>query len=522
MTTNDRQQLPVTDTDGNGDIPHFRTLAARRMTSAEMGNVPISAAGPVLASLAARGLLTLAVAAALSACAALPQSSSRPQPLSAADYASSQSLAAPVGAWPVETWWESYGDPQLNALIAEALAGSPDIAVAQARLRRAQAGAQIADAARKPQVTGSATAIQQKHSYNYLTPREMTPQGWDDYGSASLSFSWQLDFWGRNRAALAAATSEANAARAEAAEARLMLAAAIASEYAELARQHAAHDTAVAALEVRSKTAQLFRERYENGLETLGSVRQVEARRSSAEADVLAIEERLATQRNSIAELVGAGPDRGLAITRPTVDVARSFALPEHLEAELLGRRPDIVAARMRAEAAARRIDQARAEFYPNVNLTSVIGLQSKGLDMLTHNGSSTGSSGPAISLPIFNGGQLRGQLRGAEADYAAAVAEYDRTVIQALHELADAAVGQKALGPQLERTADAVGAAREAWQIQSNRYQGGLASYLDVLSAQDDLLANLRTQSDLQSRSFALDVALVRALGGGYSNKTI
>jgi NodT family efflux transporter outer membrane factor (OMF) lipoprotein len=219
------------------------------------------------------------------------------------------------------------------------------------------------------------------------------------------------------------------------------------------------------------------------------------------------------------------------------VDVARSFALPDHLEADLLGRRPDVVAARMRAEAAARRIDEARAEFYPNVNLTSVIGLQSKGLDMLTHSGSSTGSTGPAISLPIFSGGALRGNLRGAEADYAAAVAEYNRTVIEALQELADAAVGQKALGPQLERTAafvlwalgpssaptaDAVDAAREAWRIQTNRYEGGLASYLEVLAAQDDLLANLRAQSDLQSRSFALDVALVRALGGGYQIKKI
>jgi outer membrane protein TolC len=122
--------------------------------------------------------------------------------------------------------------------------------------------------------------------------------------------------------------------------------------------------------------------------------------------------------------------------------------------------------------------------------------------------------------LPIFSGGALRGNLRGAEADYAAAVAEYNGTVIQALQELADAAVGQRALGPQLERTNDAVAAAREAWRIQSNRYEGGLASYLDVLSAQDELLANLRAQSDLQSRSFALDVALVRALGGGYQIK--
>ena len=519
MTASDRQQLPVTDTDGTalrvGPVPKALPMFDGRPHRAS----PAERAQIIAAS---RGLLFVAIASALSACAGLPHEGARPQIASAADYASSHSLAAPVGTWPAESWWESYGDAQLDALIREALAGAPDIAVAEARLRRAYAASQVADAARRPQASASASAIQQKHSYNYLTPRELTPQGWDDYASASLTFSWQLDFWGRNRAAIAAATSEAKAAEAEAAQARLMLATAIASAYAELARQHAAYDTAVAAFEVRTKTVALFRQRHENGLETLGSVRQVEARRSRAEADLLAVEEQLAMQRNSIAALVGAGPDRGLSITRPTVDVARSFALPEHIEAELLGRRPDVVAARMRAEAAARRIAQARAEFYPNVNLTSVIGLQSKGLDMLTHNGSSTGSSGPAISLPIFSGGALRGNLRGAEADYAAAVAEYNSTVIQALQELADAAVGQKALGPQLERTADAVDAAREAWRIQSNRYEGGLASYLDVLSAQDDLLANLRAQSDLQSRSFALDVALVRALGGGYQIKII
>lgn len=130
MTANERQQLPVTDTDGNGDIPHFRDAATVPKRAAEMRNVPISA----FASLAARGVLTLAIAAALSACAGLPQSGARPQVASAADYVSSQSLAAPVGVWPAESWWESYGDPQLSSLIAEGLAGSPDIAVAEARL----------------------------------------------------------------------------------------------------------------------------------------------------------------------------------------------------------------------------------------------------------------------------------------------------------------------------------------------------------------------------------------------------
>jgi NodT family efflux transporter outer membrane factor (OMF) lipoprotein len=262
----------------------------------------------------------------------------------------------------------------------------------------------------------------------------------------------------------------------------------------------------------------LFRQRLENGLETLGSVRQVDARRAAAQADVLAIEEQLGLQRNRIAALLGAGPDRGLAISRPGIVLDRPVGLPRELSLDLLGRRPDVVAARLRGEAAAKRIKVARAAFYPNVNLTAFIGMQALGLGMLTDHGSLTGSVGPAISLPIFNGGRLRGQLHGAEADYAEAVANYDRAVVQALQDVADAAVSQKALGAQTARTSEAVDAAREAWQIQSNRYQGGLATYLEVLNAEDYLLSNLRAQADLQARAFTLDVALIRALGGGYS----
>ena len=456
----------------------------------------------------------LACTMALAACAGFPSHEVHPGPKPVGQYATDQSFAAPAAAWPAEAWWSAYRDPQLDTLIDEAPTGSPTLAVAAARLRRAEAIAQTTGAATLPQVSANASAVEQKQSHNYIIPRAATPQGWNDYGQATLDFSWELDFWGKNRAALAAATSEADAARADAAQARLTLATAIASAYAELAREHAALDTAKAALEVRAKTAALFRQRYENGLETLGSVRQVESRRAAAEADVLAIEEQLSLQRNRIAALMGAGPDRGPAILRPKVDLSRPFGLPEHLSAELLGRRPDITAARMRAEAAARRIDQTRAAFYPNVNLAAFIGVQSMGLDMLTKNGSSVGSVGPAISLPIFDGGRLRGQLRSADADYADAVANYDITIVRALQDVADTAVSQKALGGQLAKTNEAVDAAHEAWRIQSNRYAGGLSTYLDVLSAEDNLLSNLRVQSDLQSRSFTL----VRALGGGYS----
>lgn len=454
----------------------------------------------------------------LTACVALPKRGELPSMKSFAEYRSEQAFSAPAGQWPSDAWWKAYGDPQLDALIDEALAGTPSVAVADARLRRARAFSDVAASANRPQLDATATATGQKQSENFLSPSQLTPQGWNDYGRATLDLSWDLDLWGRQRAALAAAISEAEAARADAAEARLAISTAIASAYAEFARENAALDTAMAARAVRGKTAELFRHRFDSGLETLGSVRQVESREALADAEVLSIEEQLAIQRNQLAALAGAGPDRGLALERPSVPLARMFTLPERLAAELVGRRPDLAAARLRAEAASARIGEAQAAFYPNVNLTAFIGWQSLGLDMLTREGSGIGSVGPAVTLPIFNGGRLRGQLRARDAEYSEAVAAYDRTLVQALQEIADVAVSQRALGPQITRTDEAVTAAREAWRVQSDRYNGGLSTYLEVLSAEDSLLSTLRTQTDLQHRSLMLDVALIRALGGGYS----
>ena len=462
--------------------------------------------------------VTFLGAAALTACVSLPGHAPRPAIEPQTSFASQQAFAAPAGEWPAHGWWKIYGDAQLDALIDEGLAGSPSIAVADARLARARSYQDSARGALAPQLSGSLGLTEQKQSYNYLSPAAMTPHGWNDYGRSSLDISWELDFWGKNRAALAAATSDAVAASADADQARLALSTAIASGYAELAREYAALDTAIAARDLRSKTAELFSKRFTNGLETKGGLRQAESRRAGSEAEVLSLEEQIALQKNKLAALLGSGPDRGLTIARPEVSFTRAFTLPATLSAELIGRRPDLVAARLRAEAAAKRIHVTQAQFYPNVNLSGFIGVQALGLDMLKEDGSGIGSIGPAITLPIFNGGRLRAQLRGAEAEYAEAVANYEKTLVQALQEVADAAVSQRALTPQIERIDVAVEAAREAWRVQNDRYEGGLANYLEVLSAEDYLLTNLRTQTDLQSRSMTLDVALTKALGGGYT----
>lgn len=464
-----------------------------------------------------RASVALGCVLALAACAQLPEMGPPPQIKPAGGWAVEQSLGAPAQDWPTDNWWQAYGDAQLDQLIAEAVEAAPSLRIAQARLHCAEAGMQMTDSASSLQVSANASASEDKQTYNLLVPQQQLPQGWNDYGRMTLNFSWDLDFWGRNRAALAAATSELEAQRAELAQARLMLAAGVAANYAELSRLYANRETAVKALEIRQKTSGLFAQRFANGLETRGSVRDADARRAMAEGALLAVDEQIALQRNRIAALLGAGPDRGLAITAPTLKLDRGFGLPGSLSVNLLGRRPDVVAARLRAEAAAKRIDASRAEFYPNVNLAGFFGVHSLGLEHLFKSGSDTGSIGPAISLPIFNGGRLKAQLKGSRSDYDAAVAGYDATVAHALQEVADNAVSQKALGQRLLKAEEAVAAATEAHRVVRNRYEGGLANYLEVLSAEDNLLNSLNAQTNLRALSFTLDIDLQRTLGGGY-----
>jgi NodT family efflux transporter outer membrane factor (OMF) lipoprotein len=466
-------------------------------------------------------VIAAAAAVALAGCASVPRLGPKPALASAGALGAEQALAGAHGAWPATDWWSGFGDPQLSRLIGEALAGSPDMAAAAARVRAAEALAQQAGAALQPQAQLDATVGGIKQSYNLGIPRQFVPKGIIDTGRITGSFSFDLDLWGKNRAALAAATSEAEAAAVDAAQAQLMLSTGVASAYAELAQLYAERDVAAEAVRVRQATADLTAKRVLNGLDTRGEQRQAESRVPAARAEIAALDEAIALTRNRLAALVGAGPDRGLAIERPQL-TATGAALPERVALELIGRRPDIVAARLRTEAAASRIKVARAEFYPNVNLAAIVGLQSFGLDQLFDSGSLYGNAGPALSLPLFEGGRLEGNYRGARARYDEAVARYNGTLVTALREVADAVASLRALDTRLAEQRQALAAAEEAAKIARIRYQGGLANQLTALQADDTVLASRRAVADLQARRFTLDIALIRALGGGFAGPQI
>ncbi|WP_246263285.1 efflux transporter outer membrane subunit [Caulobacter soli] len=453
-----------------------------------------------------------------SACATMPAATPARVAKTPDAYATAQTLAASDAAWPADTWWKGYGDAQLNGLVDEALAGSPTLAQAEARLRRAQALARQAKAAELPSIDAKAGAQRAKQSYNYGIPADFVPQGYNDYAQVGLDFSWELDFWGKNRAAVAAATSEAKAAQADAAQARLMLATSVAASYADLARLYAERDVAERSVALRQETLTLVSDRVTNGLDTRGELRQAEAGPPNARAELASIDEQIAQTRNGLAALLGAGPDRGLAIARPSVATLKPFGLPANLAADLIGRRPDVVAAKWRAQASQKRIGEAKAAFYPNINLAASFGQQALHLDKLFDSGSDVGSVGPAVSLPIFEGGRLRANLHAAEADRDGAVAAYDSAVTQALRDVADVAASERALDTRLTESRAALAANEDGFRIAKLRYKGGLSTYQNVLIAELAVLSQRRIVADLESRALTLDVALVRALGGGFT----
>lgn len=455
---------------------------------------------------------------ATAACAAVPDLGAKPVPAAASSFASTQSLASTDGAWPVDEWWNAYSDPQLNRLIAEGISGSPDLAAAAARFRAAQGLAQQAGAALLPSVDGVGSIDYQNQSQNIAGKGGHVPGGWNATGTTGLSLNFDLDLFGKNRAALRAARRDADAVRYDADQSRLLLTTGIASAYADLAALYAQRDNLEAALDIRGQTLKFVKARYDAGLETIDAVRQAEARIPQTRGDLAATDEAIMLDKHALAALVGQGPDRALTIDRPTPNALHAQGVPANASIDLIGRRPDIAVARMRVEAAAERIKEARAAFYPNINIGALVGFQSLGLGSLFSRGSQFASVSPAVTLPLFHGGALQGQYRGRRGEYDEAVAQYDGQVVQALHETADALTSEKQLATRLAESRSALAAYQDALRVARGRYEEGLANYLTVLTAEESVVNARLAVAELESRSFTLDVQLVRALGGGFS----
>ena len=462
-------------------------------------------------------LAAVAAAVLLAGCASTHGLEPHARALDGDSLSTSRSLGAQklsAADFPRQDWWKALGDPQLDALIDEALQGNPSLDAADARLRKAQAQAGLAEAARKPTLSASGQYSGVQLPETLIPP----PEGGSYLGSTvlMLDFKYGLDLWGGKRAQWEAAVGQAKAAEVDAQASRLTLSSNIARAYVGLAQAYAALDVANDEHDRASHLRNLGQQRVKAGLDNQMQLRQAESTIASAEQQAQAAQQQIDSARTAIAALLGQGPDRGLDIARPQVLQAGTPGIPGVLPSELLGHRPDVVAARWRVEAASRGIDASKASFKPSINLSAIVGLAAAGLSDLFGSDALLGLGGPAISLPIFDGGRLRGQLDASDADYDLAVAGYNQSLVGALHEVTDALQSARSLDRQIDSSKRARAAAQSAWDLALARYRAGLGTQLDVLAAQRPLLQFDQQIAALQAQRLATAIDLDRALGGG------
>ncbi|PWY48215.1 efflux transporter outer membrane subunit [Pseudomonas sp. RW409] len=423
-------------------------------------------------------------------------------------------------AWPKSDWWKSLGDPQLDGLIREALHDSPDMQIASARAHQASAAAYAADAARMPTLDASGSVSRSRLS------RSQDPRGQGDNYSTLRSltgtFNYTFDLWGGQRDTWEAALGQARAAEIDRQAAQLTLAADVARAYSDLGQAHIVHDLATEDLKRTRQMLELSQKRLSSGIDSQYQYQQTESLEASSEASLIDAEKNLQSAKIALAVLLGKGPDRGNEIARPKVLQASAVALPSVLPAELLGRRPDLVAARWRVEAASKSIDAGKTNFYPNLNLSAAAGTQALLGDAMFGSASRFFNIAPTVSLPIFDGGRLRADLDARDADYDLAVAQYNKSLVNALGDVSDTIFQLRDIGRQIAAQQHATDIAQDSYDTVVQRYGSGIGNYLDVLSIEQQLLQAQRQLATLNAQQIDLSIQLMQALGGGFQTDNL
>ena len=420
--------------------------------------------------------------------------------------------------WPDQQWWRAYGDPQLDRWIALAVQDSPSMAMAAARVREAKAMAGVVESAEKLQVNGQSTL--KRHNWpedQFYGPGALSGSNtWDN--NAALGFSYALDLWGRERNASEQAVDMAHMSVAQARQAQLELQNNMVKVYIQLSLHFAQRDIVKAELEQQEQILALAERRLAGGIGTHFEVSQAQTPLPETHRQLDALNEEIALARNQLAALAGKGPGAGAQLQRPQLALGTALKLPSALPAELVGQRPDVVASRWQVAAQARGIDVAHAGFFPNVDLVGGLGFMATGGGPL---GFLTGrkfnySVGPAISLPVFDGGRLRSQLGVASAGYDIAVARYNQTVVEALKGISDQLIRRGSMNEQQHFAGESVASAQKTYDIAMIAFQRGLTDYLNVLNAQTQLFRQQQIQQQVQAARLSAHAELVTALGGG------
>lgn len=413
-------------------------------------------------------------------------------------------------------WWKAFGDPQLDALVETALAKNPTLGEAMARLRAAKAGMEVANSALYPHADFNAQEERERLSGSFYYP---PPYGgtvrW--VGSIEADLSWNIDFWGKEAAALDKAQSLEDAARLDKEAARLAIESALVQTYVSLDRADRLIDVAADTEADRRNTLALTERRVRDGLDSRVEEQEAEAllagaredfRRAQAERDVVV---------HALAALEGRGAGAYATIGRPTLELDAVLPLPDALPADLLSRRPDVLAARARIDAATAGRAEAKAAFYPDVNLLATAGWAAIGLGPLLSATSLQYGGGPALHLPLFDAGKLRADYASATADLDYAVADYNGALTTAVQQTSDALTRMHALDDERREHQQMLDAAAKGYGLAATRYRSGLANQLTVLNAEQVLLQARQGAVELDAESASQRVALLIALGGGF-----
>jgi NodT family efflux transporter outer membrane factor (OMF) lipoprotein len=412
-------------------------------------------------------------------------------------------------------WWELYDDPVLNGLEEQVNVSNQTLAQAEAQFRQARALVAQARAAYFPIVDLSAGTSRSQAASASGGSRSAVNRH-----NVSLDASWEPDLWGRVRKTVEANVAAAQASAADVESTRLALHAELAQDYFLLraldAQQQLLENT-VSAFEASLKLTQ---NRYNAGIAARLDVVQADSQLKATQAQLLDVGVSRAQFEHAIAVLIGKPPAAFSLARMPLVGAPPS--VPTGLPSELLERRPDIAAAERRVASANAQIGVAQAAYFPALSLSASGGFQSAALGQLFSTPARFWSLGASLAQTIFDAGARRARTAQAIALYDATVAAYRQTVLSGFQEVEDNLAALRILEQESSVQAEALAGNRLAVELTLNQYKAGTVSYLNVLVAQTAALASERTAVDLRSRRLAANVALIRALGGGWNPSTL
>ena len=413
-------------------------------------------------------------------------------------------------------WWHQFGDAQLDALVAKALEGSPNLGAAQARVTRAQAVAEAVHGGLLPQVGFSGSVNRELLSKNGIFPPPYAGSIFNQ-SDATVNLTWDADLFGGQKRELEAALGQTRAARADADVAAQQIAVQVVRTYFSLARLESQRVVVQRTYDQRKQMLSLINQRVGAGLDTVVEQKQGEGALPDTLAQIESLDEQIDLTRHMLSALT-AQPMDALATLAPTLGQLHVSPQPPVLGADLIARRPDVAAALARVQAANLEVAAQRTKFYPDLNFSAGFGLDSIHLDKLVELPSKAWNFGPAVHLPIFEGGTLRAQLKGKGADRDAAIQAYNQQVIDAVREAADAATSAASIGRQLNLQRQALEASTASYDFSQTRYGQGLGNLLIVLNAETQMLSERRLEVDLEYRALDVQAQLMKALGGGWT----